>query len=128
MLNDGLRKTPGLRLTQPPVEYGHAYYKYYVFIDSASLHPDWNQEQIITAINAEGIPCFSGSCGEIYLEQAFRCAGLGPRERLPQARRLAESSLMLLVHPTLTDVDMRDTCMAVDKVMRAATADGRGGM
>lgn len=122
ILNHGLRETPGVRLTLPPAEVGHAYYKYYLFLDPAALKPGWNQSRVVEAVNAEGIPCFFGSCGEIYLENAFRNRGLGPKERLPTARRLAETSLMLLVHPTLSEPDMLDTCAAVDKVMRAATA------
>ena len=57
----------------------------------------------MTAITAAGIPCFSGSCSEIYREKAFVAAGLSPCKRLPVARRLGETSLMFLVHPTLTD-------------------------
>jgi dTDP-4-amino-4,6-dideoxygalactose transaminase len=72
----------------------------------------------MNAVNAEGIPCFSGSCSEIYLEKAFLDAGLGPQERLPVARELGETSLMFLVHPTLSEQDMRETVRVVEKVMR----------
>ncbi len=73
----------------------------------------------MAAINAEGIPCFSGSCSEIYLEKAFT-EELRPRERMRVARDLGETSLMFLVHPTLSEKDMLDTCQAVEKVMSAA--------
>ena len=73
------------------------------------------------AINAEGIPCTGGACSEIYLEKAVVNAGLGPKQRLPVANRLSDSSLMFMLHPGLTDEDMRDTCTALAKVMRAAT-------
>jgi dTDP-4-amino-4,6-dideoxygalactose transaminase len=33
------------------------------------------------------------------------------------ARQLGETSLMFMVHPTLTEEDMRDTVAAVGKVM-----------
>jgi dTDP-4-amino-4,6-dideoxygalactose transaminase len=122
ILNEGLRETPGVRLTLPPPEIGHAYYKFYLFLDLASLKSGWSQGRIIEAVNAEGIPCYSGSCGEIYLEGAFRNSGLGPATRLPNSRLLAETSLMLLVHPTLSEADMQDACAAVDKVMRRAAA------
>jgi dTDP-4-amino-4,6-dideoxygalactose transaminase len=75
---------------------------------------------VIAAINAESIPCTSGSCSEIYLEKAFVDAGFAPATRQPIAQRLGATSLSFLVHPTLTDADMRDTCAAVAKVMRAA--------
>lgn len=115
----------GLRITPPPPEISHAYYKYYAFLMPETLRPEWGQAHIIDAINAEGIPCFSGSCSEIYREQAFQRAGLGPGERLPIARQLGETSLMFLVHPTLGEQEMRDTCQAVTKVMRAAVREPR---
>jgi len=72
---------------------------------------------IMNAIVAEGIPCFSGSCSEIYLEKAFVKAGIGPDKRLPAAKESGETSLMFLVHPTLGADEMRDTCRVVEKVM-----------
>src|SRR5439155_2955464 len=62
---------PALHVTCPPEAIGHAYYKYYAFVRSEMLRDGWGRDQIIEAICAEGIPCFSGSCGEIYREQAF---------------------------------------------------------
>jgi dTDP-4-amino-4,6-dideoxygalactose transaminase len=113
----------GLRVTKPPAEISHAYYKYYVFLEPEKLKPEWDQTRIIEAINAEGVPCFGGSCSEIYQEQAFVKAGLGPTHRLPIARALGETSLMFLLHPTLGENEMRDTCIAVSKVMRAAAGE-----
>ncbi len=123
LLSDCFSMIPGLRTTRPPEDFGHAYYKYYVFLEPEKLRPDWDQARVIAAINAEGVPCFSGSCSEIYLEQAFIKAGLGPAQRLPVARALGETSLMFLLHPTLGETEMRDTCRAVTKVMQAATLE-----
>lgn len=120
ILTDGLAALPGIRVTRPGPDIGHAYYKYYAFLEPERLRPDWNNNRIITAINAEGIPCIGGSCSEIYLEKAFIDTGLAPAARLPIAQRLGATSLSFLVHPTLNDSDMRDTCAAVAKVMRAA--------
>ena len=74
----------------------------------------------MNAIVAEGIPCFSGSCSEIYREKAFAEAGLDVVKRLPVAKELGETSLMFLVHPTLADADILDTCAAVEKVFAVA--------
>ncbi len=106
------------RVTIPPEDIGHAYYKYYVFVRPELLRAEWSRDRIMAAVNAEGIPCFSGSCSEIYLEKAFD--GIRPEERLPVAKELGETSLMFLVHPTLNAADMEDTCRAVEKVMRVA--------
>jgi len=114
---------PALRITSPPPDIGHSYYKYYVFVRPDLLKPGWNRDRIMNAIAAEGIPCFSGSCSEIYLEKAFSDAGLAPPHRLPVASELGETSLMFLVHPTLCESDMMDTCRAVEKVITVATGN-----
>lgn len=119
-LNAGLSKIPALRLTVPPYNTGHAYYKYYAFLRLDYLKPDWNQARIVAAINAEGVPCYTGSSSEIYRELAFVNMGLGPMQRLPVAQQLGDTSIMLLVHPTLTLLDMADMCHAVVKVLTAA--------
>jgi dTDP-4-amino-4,6-dideoxygalactose transaminase len=79
-------------------------------------------QRLLDALAAEGVPCGVGACSEIYREKAFVDAGLGPKQALPIASRLADSSLMFMLHPGLTEADMRDTCAALAKVMRAAAS------
>ncbi len=119
-LSLGLTAVPGLRLPLPPAHSEHAYYKYYAFVRPELLRPEWNMQRLLDAIGVEGIPCGVGACSEIYLEKAFTDAGLGPRAPLPVASRLADTSLMFMLHPGLAEEDMRDTCTALAKVMRAA--------
>ncbi len=120
ILTGCFRKMPALRVTEPPPEVGHSYYKYYVFVRPSMLRQGWSRDRIIEAVNAEGVPCFSGSCGEIYLEKAFQKTGLHLNGRLPVAKELAETSLMFLVHPTLEEEAMRYACSVVEKVMSRA--------
>ena len=80
------------------------------------------QIRIIEAINAEGVPCFAGSCSEIYRERAFAERGWGAAAPLPVAPRLGETSLMFMVHPTLGDAEMEATVAVVAKVMGEACA------
>ena len=120
VLTEGFSRIPGLRLTIPPQEIEHAYYKYYVFVEPEALKSGWSRDRIMTALMAEGIPCGSGSCSEIYLEKAFDQGVLRPKERLPVAKQLGETSLMFMVHPTLSVDDMEDVVRAMDKVMRIA--------
>ena len=110
-----------LRVPQPPKHVGHSFYKYYAFIRPEKLRKGWSRDRIMTAILAEGIPCFAGSCSEIYLEKAFG-PELRPSERLRVAKELGETSLMFLVHPTLSEAEMHETCHAVAKVLTAATS------
>ena len=120
LLSDGLVNIPGIRTTLPPSHISHAYYKYYTFVDPSALKPDWNRDRVRDAISMEGIPCFSGSCSEIYLEKAFEGPSSIPPQRLENAEKLGETSLMFLVHPTLGRQDMLDTVAAIAKVMKSA--------
>lgn len=121
VLNERFSQLPALRVTVPPEDIGHAYYKYYVFLKTEALKEGWNRERVMLAIQAEGIPCFVGSCSEIYREKAFQKMGLGPADSLPVAKSLGDTSLMFLVHPTLSEEDMEDTARAVIKVLLEAT-------
>jgi dTDP-4-amino-4,6-dideoxygalactose transaminase len=121
ILTESFSRIPALRVTIPPDHIDHAYYKYYVFIRPERLKNGWNRDSVMEAVCAEGIPCFSGSCSEIYLEKAFDAEGLRPRTRLSVAKELGETSLMFLVHPTLSENDMNAVCRAVQKVMKAAS-------
>jgi dTDP-4-amino-4,6-dideoxygalactose transaminase len=123
ILNQGLRGIPALRVCIPPPEIGHAYYKYYAFLRPEFLHEGWNRDRIVAAISAEGVPCVSGSCSEIFRERAFP-ETWRPKRVLPAARELGETSLMFQVHPTLSAQDMLDACAATEKVLATATRGG----
>ena len=120
ILTEGFSKIPALRVTPPPIEIGHAYYKYYAFVIPEMLKNGWDRDRIMNSISKEGVDCYSGSCSEIYREKAFVDAGLAPTASLPVAKGLGETSLMFRIHPTLCDQDMRDTIRAVKKVLGVA--------
>ncbi len=123
MLNDRLSQLEPLRVTLPPDDVEHAYYKYYVFVRSEYLRAGWSRDRIVEAIRAEGIPCGSGICPEIYREGAYVEAALVPKHRLPMARTLGETSIMFQVHPTLNEGHILDTSRAIEKVVAAATTE-----
>ena len=104
------------RVPEMPHEIEHGWYKCYAFIKSECLAEGWTRDSVIAAINALGVPCFSGSCSEVYLEKCFVDAGIGPQERLHAARELGETSVMFMVHPTLTSQNIQDTCDAIAQV------------
>ena len=102
----------------PKVEdiFDHAWYKLYVYVKTSGLGKNWNRDRIIAEINELSIPCYSGSCPEIYLEKAFdEC--FRPKERLNNAKELGLTSLMFLVHPNLSKSDIKNTCNAIDIVL-----------
>lgn len=121
ILETGLAGIRGLRQTPVLPHQHHARYRYYAYLEPQHLSADWSQQRIIEAIHAEGVPCFTGSCPEIYLEKAFADAQWAPAAPLPVARVLGQTSLCFLVHPTLGDTEMHDTVAALGKVMAQAT-------
>lgn len=115
------RDLKGVRVPIIPSHIEHAAYKCYVFVETEQLRPDWNRDRIMQEINALGVPCFSGSCSEVYLEKAFDDTGWRPEKSLPVAKELGETSLMFLVHPTLTEDEITLTCLALKEVMLQAS-------
>lgn len=114
------RSTVGLRAPELPEWAEHAAYKAYVFVEPEMLKSDWDRDRIMASINALGVPCYSGSCSEIYLEKAFDGTGWRPASPLPVAHELGETSLMFLVQPTLERQHIDQTCDAISAVMREA--------
>lgn len=116
ILSEQLSGTPGLRIPIPPVNITHSYYKYYAFVVPEALRVGWNRDRVLYEVNARGVPCYSGTCSEIYLEKAFP-VDLRPKQRLRTAKLLGETSLMFLVHPTLGTEDMLRTVETLRAVM-----------
>jgi dTDP-4-amino-4,6-dideoxygalactose transaminase len=112
---------PGLRVPIPPAYIEHAAYKCYLFVRKEYLIREWNTLRIIDAIAEEEVPCFQGSCSEVYLEKAFENTAWRPQESLQVAKELGETSLTFLVHPTLSQKEIDITCSVLEKVMVKAT-------
>lgn len=115
-------ESDALRVPQVPDYIEHAWYRAYAFVKPEKLVIGWSRDRIMHEINALGVPCYSGSCSEVYLEKAFDNTGWRPQERLPVAKELGETSLMFLVHPTLTEAEINKTCAAIKSVMAQAQA------
>ncbi len=114
------RALRGLRVPAIPEGSLHAAYKCYIFVEPQQLKADWSRDRILGEIVARGVPCYSGSCSEVYLERAFDNTGWRPADRFPVARELGEHSLMFLVHPTLTPTEIDKTCAVLAEVMEEA--------
>jgi len=99
----------------------HAYYKYYTYVRPENFESGWTRDRIVDEINARGVPCYRGSCSEIYLEKAFDVTDFRPKNRLPMARKLGDTSLMFLVHPTLTEQETGLTCSVIRNVLTEAS-------
>ncbi|HID78785.1 MAG TPA: GNAT family N-acetyltransferase [Planctomycetaceae bacterium] len=123
LLDAELSRFHALRVSRPPAHVEHSYYKYYTFIRPERLKPGWNRDRIVSALAARGIPCGTGICPEIYREAAFVERNLAPPSRLPVAHRLGQTSLMLPVHPTLSQEEILRMAKALGEVLEVACLD-----
>lgn len=99
----------------------HGQYKFYAYVRPQNLAPGWSRDRIIKEFSYKGIPCYQGSCSEVYLEKAFDNTCWRPVKRLPVALELGETTLMWLVHPTLTDAEILKTCTVIQQIMSQAS-------
>lgn len=106
-----------IRTINVPKNVIHAHYKHYLFIRQENMPKSWGRDRLVKEINDRGVPCYQGSCSEVYLEKAFDETSYRPAERLPVAKELGKTSLMFLVHPTLKDRDIEKTCQVLRKVI-----------
>ena len=99
----------------------HAHYKCYIFVDDSQLNDGWDRDKIMKEINDEGVPCFSGSCCEIYKENCFDIFPDIKNRVLKSASELEKTSLLFLVHPTLDENTLNNTINAIQKIGRKAS-------
>ncbi len=121
ILSACLKRFGAIRVPEVPAHISHARYKYYSYIQAEGLKTDWSRDRVVAEISSRGVPCFSGSCSEVYLERAFETGNLRPIARFPVARELGETSLMFLVHPTISAESMAQAAEVIAHVLEAAT-------
>ena len=82
----------------------NAYYRLYAKVKSDvsknGLSGAGLRDYIIEQLTLSGVPCFSGSCAEIYREKLFDDLTL--ERRLPNAAIFADYAFCFLVHHTIT--------------------------
>ena len=120
-LDEAVKEFELIRVVEVPEHSEHAEYKHYMFIKPQFLAEGWSRDRIVNEIVAQGVPCFQGSCSEVYLEKAFDNTGFRPEKRLPNAVELGETSLMFLVHPTLTQAEVDKTVQVIKQVIALAS-------
>ncbi|MAD54092.1 MAG: aminotransferase [Idiomarinaceae bacterium] len=109
-----------VRTPNAPNYMEHACYKHYCFVETEQLAEGWSRDRIVSEITQRGVPCMQGSCSEVYLEKAFDGTNYRPAEPLPVAKELGETSLMFLVHPTLSHSEIAKTCEVIAEVLAQA--------
>lgn len=121
MIDSVVSKFDCVRKVSVPKYIVHACYKHYMYVVPSELADGWSRDKIVNAITEQGVPCFQGSCSEVYLEKSFDNTGWRPEQRLPVAKELGETSLMFLVHPTLSKEDVESMCVILKGVLELAT-------
>lgn len=116
------RTLKALRVPLVPAWAEHGAYKVYVFVRPDQLKEGWDRDRVMSEINRRDVPCLSGSCSEIYLEKAFDQTSFRPRTRLQVAEELGNTSLMFMVHPTITPAQIEAACDALREVMQLAAS------
>jgi dTDP-4-amino-4,6-dideoxygalactose transaminase len=114
-----LKGLPALRIPMPPKGTGHAWYRFTAFVRPDRLRDGESRDTILAAAHAVGLPVFSGSCPELYREKAFQ--RFGSHERLPVARHLGETSLVLQVDQTLPPAELRRTAARLGNIISDAS-------
>ena len=121
ILQDAAESMPALRTPRPAPGFRHAYYRFYTFVRPERLRTDYDRDRIVAEMNAAGVPCFVGSCSEMYLERCFTDLGMAPKARLPVARELGETSIALLVDTTIEEATARRHAAVLKEVVERAT-------
>ncbi|OEF25937.1 DegT/DnrJ/EryC1/StrS family aminotransferase [Vibrio rumoiensis] len=116
-IDDVVADLPLVRRVNVMPEVEHAEYKHYLFVKPEQLKEGWNRDRIVDEIVKQGVPAFQGSCSEVYNEKAFEGTGFKPERALPNAKQLGETSLMFLVHPTLTEAEIELTVSVIRTVL-----------
>ncbi len=123
ILDELFEDLPALQTTPRYNHVGHANYKYYVFVRPELLKPDWDRDRILVEAAALGAPCQSGSCPEIYREDAFADGASADQLDicLPNAERLGQTSILLPVDQTLTTAEVRRMGEILRDIVKLAT-------
>lgn len=111
------RKFDFIRVPEIPKGITHACYKCYVFVEQDKLPNNITRDDIIERINAQGVPCYSGGCFEVYKEKAFDNTTFRPAKSLTNAQALGDTSLMFLVHPSLTPIEVTRMITTIGQVL-----------
>ncbi|MCS1411966.1 MAG: GDP-perosamine synthase [Verrucomicrobia subdivision 3 bacterium] len=121
ILTETLKDFDCVRVPTVGAEFTHSYYRYCAYLRPEQLKMGWDRDRIMNAITEGGVPCFSGTCSEIYREKAFEIAGTAPAERLPNARMLGDLSLMFPVYSTLSVSNMEFIASGAREVLTEAS-------
>jgi dTDP-4-amino-4,6-dideoxygalactose transaminase len=121
ILTDRLSSLDCIRVPQMPNHSESPYYKFYIYIKPELLASGWSRDKILGKLSEQGVPGLSGSCSEMYLEKPFAKSGYEPKERLPAAKELGETSVLFMVHPTISEKQMKEMSNIIYAILESAS-------
>jgi dTDP-4-amino-4,6-dideoxygalactose transaminase len=121
VLDTALSGLNAVTLVRPPAHAFHSYYKYYCLLTPAALKSGYTRDRIADELEKKGVPARAGSCPDISKEAAFANAGITRHPLHPNADSIADTTLMLPVHPTLTAGNMTFLAETTRAAILAAT-------
>ena len=102
-LTDELRGITSLTVPSPPAHAQHSYYKFVFQFDPSALKTGWDRDRLLNALSDRKVPARVGGCPDIARERVFATQSFANAAPRPIAAQLAERTIMLPVHPTLSD-------------------------
>ena len=119
---EALSQVSGLRVPLPAnPSLRHAFYKLYFYVEGGSDEDAaMLRSEFLGRSTAANLRVFSGSCSEIYLEEAFSDL---PRPECPVSHSLGARSLMVEVHPTLRTDLLKRRADALAQIARDVLGD-----
>jgi dTDP-4-amino-4,6-dideoxygalactose transaminase len=119
-VSEALGNLKGVTVPEPPAHAFHSFYKFVFQIDPAVLKAGWTRDRVIAELEARGVPARVGACPDISREAAFAHDGVPSMIPHPGAASIADRTIMLPVHPTLTDGNAAFLATTTQDVVRAA--------
>lgn len=113
LLTGVLEQFSFIRIPKNPDYSTPAWYKYYCFVEDAIDTRSVLRDRIVDELNAIGIDCMQGCCGEIYRELGFDQHNYRVVGSIENSRVLFETSICFKVDPTLSDGKMQAICEKV---------------
>lgn len=121
---NAIKDLPIAKCPNIPKEIRHAWYKLYITLQPKQIKKNHNRDTILKKLNLNGVDSTFGGCGEIYREKAFVNIQQGCSTRLKNARFLESNSIMILIHPTISEKEairrskiLREALISAQKTM-----------
>lgn len=120
-LSAAIANLPSVVDLTPPETVRHSYYKYNILLETDALADNWTRDRIVGELVAAGVTARIGACPDISQEQAFSNAAIKTANPRPNAAHIADRTIMLPVHPTLSNGNIAFMADVLRSTLRAAT-------